>query len=74
MKVKFGEMVLWLLGSIETGGALAPLEHVDDKGDIKDWDIALSGESYAHLGCDGKIRRFHEVIGTREDLIPCQSS
>lgn len=70
MKVKFGEMVLWLLGSIETGGALAPLEHVDDKGDIKDW----AGESYAHLGRDGKIRRFHKVIGTREDLIPCQSS
>ena len=27
------------------------------------------GESYAHLCSDGKVRRYHEVIGERSDLL-----
>jgi hypothetical protein len=56
-RVRFkGENYL-LIGDLPRGGAIA-LEETYLRGDV----------SFAHLGWDGLIRRYNEVIGERQDL------
>lgn len=65
-RVRFpGHGEFWLL----EGGALAQPEHCDEQGEIKDFRVALFGDSYAHLFPDGVICRYKQVIGRREDLV-----
>lgn len=50
-------------------GPLAPLEHCDENGNIKDFETGLFAESFAHVFPDGNIMRYGKVIGTENDLI-----
>lgn len=70
-KVSFpGHGVFWFLEEPEGSGRgpLAPLGHCDENGNVS-LEAAFFEDSYAQVGWDGLIRRFHEVIGKREDLI-----
>lgn len=50
--------------TLEVGnGPLMPTPTHDD-------DVGPFGDSYAHLCDDGMIRRYREVIGSRDDLTP----
>ncbi len=64
----------WLLDHTEDhiGGTLAPLEHCDEKGNVKlsMLDILMGrGIGYAQV-FDGKIWQYGKVIGLSEDLVP----
>lgn len=50
------------------GGALAPAEHFGDDGNLT-IEAGLFEESYAHVFEDGLIRRYHQVIGSKDDLV-----
>ncbi len=71
-KVKLpGHGVFWFL-ELESNpgeGALAPLEHCNEKGEIVSLEVMVRGESYAHVFEDGIIRRRGEEIGTLADLV-----
>jgi hypothetical protein len=71
-KVEFQGTQYWLMNEPDTDfGALAPLEHCDDSG-----ELLLKhcfSVSFAHLWPDGHISRFGRMIGTREDLKVLQS-
>jgi hypothetical protein len=62
----FGRCLVWLKDA-GSGGALALPEHVDEDGNLK-LEHAFS-DSFAHVGDDGKIRRYGEVIGSVSDLV-----
>ena len=65
IKVKFRGETYWFLTKADGDfGPLAPLNHCDNEGNV----TQFWAESFAHVGEDGKIRRYHSVIGTREDL------
>ena len=55
--IKFNNQEYILLGTLEEGGAIATREQ---------WENGLC--SFAHLFEDGKIMRFGEEIGSREDI------
>lgn len=64
----FGKRLVWLKRSEGSNwGPLALPEHVDEDGNVK--PSAALKPSYAHVFADGKIRRYHEVIGTVDDLV-----
>ncbi len=54
-------------------GPLAPLDHCDENGDIKDLVIGLTGLSYANVYDTGEIKRLGIVIGKKEDLVEVKS-
>ena len=65
-----GHGVFWLLSAGFSGGrAIAPLSHCDEAGHVH-MEAAFNpaADSYAHLGVDGKIRRYGQVIGSAKDL------
>jgi hypothetical protein len=64
IKVHFQGQDLWWLES----GALAPINHCDDNGDVTCEAAVGTENSFAHVGEDGCIRRYREVIGTVDDL------
>ena len=67
IKVRFQGRELWWLKDDDTScGPLAPLDHCDEKGDVIAG--ALLEDSFAHVCDDGKIRRYHSVIGSVDDL------
>lgn len=70
VRVRFQGTEYFLLEERIPGGgrALAPLHHFTADGKITDLRFALTGESFAHVGSDGTIRRFHAVIGNITDL------
>lgn len=51
---------------LTAGGAIAPLDHCDDRGNVR-LEHCLD-ESYAHAYDDGVVRRFGKAIGHIEDL------
>ena len=56
-KIKFKNKHYLLIGNMEDGGAIATKKQYE------------AGEcSYAYLGADGSIRRFHKIIGTKEEI------
>ena len=57
---------LYLMGDLKDGGALAYKDHVDLQGELV---VGWMTDSFAHLGSDGNVRRYHEIIGTSKDLI-----
>lgn len=66
--VRFDGLDLMWLKHDDGSGALAPLRHVDDDGHVT-FDAVFGGEdSYAHVMSDGTIMRYHEKIGTVDDL------
>jgi len=72
VRVEFpGHGEFWLLTKDEsdavTEGPLAPLDHCDDEGHLT-LEAGLFGDSYAHLTRDGRILRYRELIGHRDDL------
>lgn len=64
-----GHGIFWYLPDKEFGddGALAPLEHYTDKGEVTQ-EAAWEGDSYAHI-FGGVIKRFNKPIGRVSDLI-----
>lgn len=64
-----GHGVFWFIENKDGDGPLAPLDHCDQSGNIVDADVALFAESYAHVFANGEIKRFHQVIGHRADLV-----
>lgn len=71
VKVEFDGLMLWWITDDELEGALAPLNHCDEEGEIADLETALflHGDSYAHVFEDGRIMRYGRQIGTRNDLV-----
>jgi len=66
-KVEFQGTQYWLQNEPDTDfGALAPLEHCDESGNIL-MEHCFS-ISFAHLWPDGNISRYGMPIGKREDL------
>jgi hypothetical protein len=67
-KVNFpGHGIFWFLDDGGEDGPLAPLEHCDKDGNLLSkhtFSIA-----YAHFFSDGRIMRWGEEIGRKEDLI-----
>ncbi len=56
-KIKFKGKRYFLIGDMETGGAIATKKQYE------------AGEcSYAHLYPDGSINRFGEIIGTKDEI------
>lgn len=67
IKVEFKGGKYWLMsGSLEKSGALAPLDHCDEKGEIL--PEAVFQDSFAHYFIDQGIMRYREKIGDKEDL------
>ena len=69
VKVKFKGHEYWAEANFAEPGAdtpLAKLHHCNENGELL-WEHVFS-DSFAHLGSDGIIRRYHEEIGKREDL------
>jgi hypothetical protein len=67
IKVKFQGAEYWLLCDADGDfGALAFLEHCDERGQIT-LESALA-DSFAHLFPDGRLIQYGRQIGTREDL------
>lgn len=62
IRIGDGTLPLWMRRrDLEAGeGPVMPEPYHDENGPFAD--------SYAHLGADGKIRRYRAVIGTREDI------
>ena len=56
-KVRFQGNEYLLIGDLESGGPIAT-QGAYENGEV----------SYAHLGCDGVIRRYCQEIGTKDDL------
>ncbi len=67
-----GHGVFWFHEESDGTGELTPLDHCNKVGDIVDAYIAIFEDSYAHVCKDGKIRRYRQVIGCREDLKPAE--
>lgn len=64
LKVKFKGEEYWFLGdSFDEDGAIAPLEHCDEKG-----NIIYIGASFAHYFVDQGIMRYRQKIGVKEDF------
>ena len=63
-KIELHGKQYWLLES----GAIAPLEHIDSEGHIKDLETALLGLGHAYLFENGDIYRHGKKIGTKEDI------
>jgi hypothetical protein len=63
----FGRRLVWRKEPDGTG-PLVPPEHCDERGELT-LDHALFSDSFAHVCDDGSIRRYHEVIGARENLV-----
>ena len=61
-----GRHLVWLKNP-DGSGALAYPEHIDADGNVK-LAHALTSDSYAQVGEDGLIRRYHQVIGQVGDL------
>jgi hypothetical protein len=64
-----GHGVFWLITDdttigATTEGALAPLNHCDEDGEVED----IFGTSYAYLFADGTIKRYQTIVGSRDDL------
>lgn len=67
--IEFQGKRYWLMAnSFEESAPIAPLEHVDSEGDIRDWSVAIAGESFAHWYPGTGIIQYGELIGTREDI------
>lgn len=64
LKVNFNGKNLWWLKDEFANGALAPLEHCDELGNV----IEPFGESFAHVYWEDGISRFGVKIGSIEDL------
>jgi hypothetical protein len=48
---------------------LFPGESLVEGGFLADREAYVAGTaSYAHLGKDGKVRRYHEVVGSTDDV------
>jgi len=56
-KILFKGNEYLLIGDLQTGGAIATEEQFDN-----------FEPSYAHLMPDGRIMRYHRLIGTRDDI------
>lgn len=57
---------LWAMdGDDEPDYPLAEKNHCDANGQLEEW----CETSYAHVGADGNILRFHSIIGTAADLV-----
>lgn len=69
VRVAFDGEQLWWLENDDGSGALAPLEHCDEDG-----NVVCLGESYAHVFRDGNISRYGEIIGHRDDLVRLEAS
>lgn len=55
--IRFKDEKYLLVGNVEEGGAIATQQDYEN-GDV----------SFAHLGPDGTIRRFHKAIGTVNEI------
>jgi len=64
VRVELDGEQLWWLQNDDGSGALAPLEHCDEDG-----NVVCLGESYAHVFSDGNISRYGATIGHRDDLV-----
>ena len=58
-RIRFKGKRYLLIGDMENGGAIATKKQYEN-GNV----------SYAYLFRDGKVRRFTETIGTRDDITP----
>jgi hypothetical protein len=67
MKIHFkGEEYCLLAESLDESGAIAPMEHCDERGELR--PECFLEESFAHYYPDRGIMRFGNVIGSREDI------
>jgi hypothetical protein len=65
IRVRFrGQQLWWLKDDLTPYGALAPLHHCDDEGNL----FAYFEDSFAHIFSDGRIMRYGELIGQVDDL------
>jgi hypothetical protein len=56
----------WFLLDDAGDGPLAPVEHCDENGDVT--ADHMFSDSYAHVSASGVIKRYHKIIGHRDDL------
>ena len=63
IKIVFEGTEYWWLREKDGSGALAPLHHCDDLGNVEVFE-----DSFAHVFENGKILRYGIEIGTRDDL------
>lgn len=63
VRVRLDGVELWWLKNGDGSGALAPLDHCNDAGEVE-----VFADSYAYVTSDGRILRYHEEIGHRDDL------
>ena len=67
IKVKIEEKEYWWLNEGDGTGAIAPLEHCDEEGNLKP-ECAFE-ISFAHVYQGGRVQRFHKEIGNISDFI-----
>ncbi len=58
-KIRLHGRMFWLID-----GAIAPLDHCDERGNL----VAWTQRSYAHIYPDGAVMRFGEQIATSADI------
>jgi hypothetical protein len=67
LRIKFQGIEYWFLGdSLEEDGAIAPLHHADEKGNIL--LKAVLEHSYAHWFPEAGILRYQQKIGDKSDI------
>lgn len=65
MKIRLHGEEYWLLAaSLAEAGAIAPLWHCDEEGELIEWTEI----SYAHYYPDHGVMRFHEKIADPSDI------
>jgi hypothetical protein len=68
VRVRFQGTEYWLLCDPDGDfGALAPLHHCDEAGQVNSLEAVFEG-SFAHVYRDGRILKQGQQIGVREDL------
>lgn len=68
IKIKFRGNEYWFIGdSFEEAGAIAPLEHCNEKGEL-DFSNCFKTDSYGHYYPNKGISRYGKIIGKLEDI------